>query len=204
MNILENHKAESDVWQSLCILSVWMVTEESDPSLGAGFTGSQKEYKMRYLGVLALLGLVAIPAGFAQAQRVSVGIGFGGPVYAGPAYVVPAPVCAYGYYPDYPYACAPYGYYGPSWFSGGVFIGAGPWFHGGFYGRPGFWGRPGFYSRPGFRHDFDDHERGWGGRGPQGGFHGGDGFHGSGLHSFNSGGGFHGGGGRGFHGGGRR
>jgi len=24
--------------------------------------------------------------------------------------------------------CAPYGYYGPSYFSGGVFIGAGPWF----------------------------------------------------------------------------
>jgi hypothetical protein len=26
--------------------------------------------------------------------------------------------------------CAPYGYYGPEWFTGGVFIGAGPWFHG--------------------------------------------------------------------------
>ena len=24
----------------------------------------------------------------------------------------------------------PYGYYGPEWFTGGVFIGAGPWFHG--------------------------------------------------------------------------
>ena len=31
----------------------------------------------------------------------------------------------------------PYGYYGPEWFSGGVFIGAGPWFHGpeGFHGH---------------------------------------------------------------------
>jgi hypothetical protein len=29
-----------------------------------------------------------------------------------------------------PYSCAPYGYYGPEWFSGGVFIGAGQWFHG--------------------------------------------------------------------------
>ena len=29
-----------------------------------------------------------------------------------------------------PYGCAPYGYYGPEWFVGGVFIGAGPWFHG--------------------------------------------------------------------------
>ena len=24
----------------------------------------------------------------------------------------------------------PYGYYGPEWFTGGIFIGAGPWFHG--------------------------------------------------------------------------
>lgn len=42
----------------------------------------------------------------------------------------PAPVCPYGYYDYAPYACAPYGYYGPEWFVGGVFIGAGPWFHG--------------------------------------------------------------------------
>jgi len=41
-----------------------------------------------------------------------------------------APVCPYGYYSTPPYTCAPYGYYGPEWFVGGVFIGAGPWFHG--------------------------------------------------------------------------
>ena len=41
-----------------------------------------------------------------------------------------APDCPYGYYDVAPYACAPYGYYGPEWFTGGVFIGAGPWFHG--------------------------------------------------------------------------
>jgi hypothetical protein len=41
-----------------------------------------------------------------------------------------APVCPYGYYDASPYRCAPYGYYGPEWFSGNVFIGAGPWFHG--------------------------------------------------------------------------
>ena len=41
-----------------------------------------------------------------------------------------APDCPYGYYDVPPYTCAPYGYYGPEWFSGGVFIGAGPWFHG--------------------------------------------------------------------------
>ncbi len=41
-----------------------------------------------------------------------------------------APQCPYGYYDGAPYGCAPYGYYGPEWFSGGAFIGAGPWFHG--------------------------------------------------------------------------
>ena len=41
-----------------------------------------------------------------------------------------APDCPYGYYEAAPYGCAPYGYYGPSWFTGGVFVGAGPWFHG--------------------------------------------------------------------------
>jgi hypothetical protein len=40
------------------------------------------------------------------------------------------PLCPYGYYDYAPYACAPYGYYGPEWFSGGLFIGAGPWFDG--------------------------------------------------------------------------
>lgn len=48
-----------------------------------------------------------------------------------------APVCPYGYFDYAPYDCAPYGYYGPDWFVGGVFIGAGPWFHGpaGFHGH---------------------------------------------------------------------
>jgi hypothetical protein len=41
-----------------------------------------------------------------------------------------APECPYGYYDVVPYSCAPAGYYGPEWFNGGVFIGAGPWFHG--------------------------------------------------------------------------
>src|SRR5579864_7263375 len=41
-----------------------------------------------------------------------------------------APECPYGYYDVAPYSCAPSGYYGPEWFSGDVFIGAGPWFHG--------------------------------------------------------------------------
>jgi hypothetical protein len=48
-----------------------------------------------------------------------------------------APICPYGYFDYAPYDCAPYGYYGPDWFVGGIFIGAGPWFHGphGFYGH---------------------------------------------------------------------
>jgi len=41
-----------------------------------------------------------------------------------------APECPYGYYDVAPYSCAPSGYYGPEWFSGDVFIGAGPWFRG--------------------------------------------------------------------------
>ena len=41
-----------------------------------------------------------------------------------------APECPYGYYDVAPYRCAPSGYYGPEWFTGDVFIGAGPWFHG--------------------------------------------------------------------------
>lgn len=44
--------------------------------------------------------------------------------------VAEAPACPYGYFDAAPYACAPYGYYGAEWFKDGVFIGAGPWFHG--------------------------------------------------------------------------
>ncbi len=157
---------------------------------------------MKYIRILAVLSIGLFSAGFAHAQRFSVGVGIGGPVYAGPVYG--PPVCTYGYYGYYPYACAPYGYYGPDWFSGGIFIGAGPWFHGGFYGRPGFYGR-GFVGRPGFRafggRPFAGRGPGVVGRGPVGGFHGSAG---GGFHSFN-GGGFHGNavrGGGGFHGGG--
>ncbi|WP_229668833.1 hypothetical protein [Edaphobacter acidisoli] len=65
---------------------------------------------------VAAVCLAAAAAPQAQAQ-LSIQIG-------------PAPVCPYGYYAYAPYNCAPYGYYGPEWFSGGVFVGAGPWFHG--------------------------------------------------------------------------
>ena len=77
---------------------------------------------MKYLRYVALLALLTLPVAYSQAAVV-VGVGVGG-------YVAGPPACPYGYYSDYPYACAPYGYYGPSYFAGGVFIGAGPWFHG--------------------------------------------------------------------------
>jgi hypothetical protein len=43
--------------------------------------------------------------------------------------IKPPADCRYGYFNYAPYACAPYGYYGPQWFEHGVFLGAGPWFH---------------------------------------------------------------------------
>lgn len=81
---------------------------------------------VKLLGLTALaLGLLAGLAPKASAQ-VAVGVEVG-----------PPPVCPYGYYEVPPYNCAPDGYYGPEWFAGGVFIGAGPWFHGpaNFYGH---------------------------------------------------------------------
>jgi hypothetical protein len=166
---------------------------------------------MRYIKFLALVGVLGVSllaASGANAQRVAIGVGIGGPGYYGPA-----PICDYGYYNYYPYACAPYGYYGPEWFDGGFFIGAGPWFHGfrgGFRGRDfdrgrdfrgGFNGRNGFNGRQGFsnRGSAPVNRGGSFQRGPSGGS-----FRGSTGGSFRSGGGgsFHGGGGGGSHSGG--
>jgi hypothetical protein len=70
-----------------------------------------------YLALVAVAGgCFAVITPKAEAQ-VSVNIGG-------------APACPYGYYDVAPYNCAPAGYYGPEWFAGGIFIGAGPWFHG--------------------------------------------------------------------------
>jgi hypothetical protein len=74
---------------------------------------------------IAIFGFGIFFAGCDRAQaQVSIQIG-------------PQPVCPYGYYETPPYNCAPDGYYGPEWFSGGAFIGAGPWYHGpaNFYGH---------------------------------------------------------------------
>lgn len=72
--------------------------------------------------VAAVLLLCSRPS----SAQIGIGVNIGAP-----------PVCPYGYFDYAPYDCAPYGYYGPDWFAGGVFIGAGPWFHGphGFYGH---------------------------------------------------------------------
>src|SRR5712671_6141988 len=161
---------------------------------------------MRYLRVLAVVGICLFSASYAHAQRVVVGFGFG------PTYVDSAPVCTYGYYGYYPYECAPYGYYGPEWFSDGFFIGAGPWYgrYGGYYGR-GFRDfddrRHDYYGRGGFRGDFGRGgygregfrgERGRGGDSRERGFRGGErGFHGGESHGggFRGEAGLHGGGG---------
>jgi hypothetical protein len=76
------------------------------------------------LGILAVgFSLFIAGCGYPRA-RVAVGLG-------------PPPICPYGYYEVPPYNCAPDGYYGPEWYSGGVFIGAGPWYRGTgrFYGH---------------------------------------------------------------------
>src|ERR1700733_8020203 len=76
-------------------------------------------HSLKFLALSAAAGLCFAVSSAPQAQaQVSVGIGV-------------APACPYGYYDVAPYNCAPYGYYGPEWFSGGAFVGAGPWFHGG-------------------------------------------------------------------------
>ena len=83
---------------------------------------------MKALHTLALSTLAAaMMTGVAAAPaQISIGVNVGA-----------EPGCPYGYYDYAPYNCSPYGYYGPDWFNGGVFIGAGPWFRGshGFYGH---------------------------------------------------------------------
>ncbi len=85
------------------------------------------EVNMRLLKSLPLLCLLSLLSGISSsaAAQVSIGVNIG-----------PEPVCPYGYFEYPPYDCAPYGYYGPDWFINGLFIGAGPWFH----GPHGFWG----------------------------------------------------------------
>ena len=76
--------------------------------------------KLALLGAFAFafLGIAPVPNATAKANA-QISVTFGA-----------EPDCPYGYYGYAPYNCAPYGYYGPEWFNGGVFIGAGHWFHG--------------------------------------------------------------------------
>jgi hypothetical protein len=112
--------------------------------------------RLRLFSLAAVAAVfLALAAPSARAQ-VSFGIQIGSP-----------PVCPYGYFDYAPYNCAPFGYYGPEWFQGNVFLGAGPWFHGprNFHGwvnrrydpRDGY--RGGFPHR-GERPDWGRH-RGW-------------------------------------------
>ena len=73
----------------------------------------------KHLSLIAVAGICFVVTAPNVGAQVSVGVNIGS-----------APDCPYGYYDTAPYGCAPYGYYGPEWFTGGVFIGAGPWFHG--------------------------------------------------------------------------
>ena len=74
-------------------------------------------FKLAFLSAAAAAVFILLPAQSSHAQ-VSVGINIG------------EPSCPYGYYDYAPYNCAPDGYYGPEWFAGGHFVGAGKWFHG--------------------------------------------------------------------------
>ena len=113
---------------------------------------------------LMLTGLLlAAPLAAAHAQ-VAVGVAVG-PTYVPNddyAYYGPPPACEWGYYPYYPYACVPYGYYGPNYFYDGVFIGVGPWYGWGWrnYG----W----FHGWRGPNHGWHGPDHGW--RGPDRGY----------------------------------
>ena len=75
---------------------------------------------MHGIKFLALAGLAAIGlASTAPPAQAQINISIGA-----------EPSCPYGYYDYAPYSCAPDGYYGPQWFVGGRFVGAGRWFHG--------------------------------------------------------------------------
>lgn len=73
--------------------------------------------KLKLLGSVIAAGFVLTMGASRVEAQVTVNIG-------------PEPNCPYGYYDYAPYNCAPYGYYGPEWFANGIFLGAGPWFHG--------------------------------------------------------------------------
>jgi hypothetical protein len=106
----------------------------------------------RYVSLTALAGFFLFVTTPRTNAQISINIGA-------------APVCPYGYYAVAPYNCAPYGYYGPEWFNGGLFIGAGPWYH----GREHFYGHvdPRFHPDHGYHGEFprrgEEPRHGWNG-----------------------------------------
>jgi hypothetical protein len=121
-----------------------------------------RSFRMVLLAVLLTVPWAATAVAQDQYLDDDQYVGIGPEVVPAPVIYGP-PVCEWGYYAYYPYACAPYGYYGPDWFYGGVFIGVGPWYHWG-WGHPG-WGHHG-WGHPGW----DRGGRGWRGNGDHGGF----------------------------------
>jgi hypothetical protein len=73
--------------------------------------------KITTFALAAVAGVVLLAAAPVARAEVTISIGA-------------EPSCPYGYYDYAPYRCSPSGYYGPQYFTGGVFIGVGPWFHG--------------------------------------------------------------------------
>lgn len=102
--------------------------------------------KLRFLAVFAFAVFCFTASSQKAHAQVAVQIG-------------PPPECPYGYFDYAPYECAPYGYYGPEWFSGGIFIGAGPWFHRDRH----FWGHVDnhFDRHDGYRGDYPRNGEHW-------------------------------------------
>ena len=73
--------------------------------------------RIKILAFVAIAAFAMAPGAPKAAAQVTVDVGV-------------APDCPYGYYDYAPYNCVPDGYYGAEWFNSGIFIGAGPWFHG--------------------------------------------------------------------------
>ncbi len=120
--------------------------------------------RIKYLALLTIA--VGVSFLVAPTARAQVSLNFG-------VNVGPQPVCPYGYFDYAPYNCAPYGYYGQEWFSNGIFIGSGPWYHGprGFRGHFDRRYDPRYGYRGGFPHRGDRGDfRGYG----RGDFHGRD------------------------------
>jgi hypothetical protein len=97
-----------------------------------------KENKVFNFKVLAVVLVLFATLSMVPSANAGVGIYITPPVIA-----VTPPVCEFGYYDYEPYSCAPYGYYPPDFFYGGVFIGVGPWWGWGY--NHGWGGHP-FYG----------------------------------------------------------